>query len=72
MGGEVVNDLGNRVADPIHPVFVEQTALRVRLREPQTFQQDFVVVGRERFLFQKDTGLIGRLDGIPRQHTLVD
>ena len=30
----------------IHPVFVEQTALRVRLREPQTFQQDFVVVGR--------------------------
>ena len=72
MGREVVDDLGNRIADPMHPVFVEQTALRVCLRKPQAFQQDFVVVGRERFFFQKDAGLIGRLNGVPRQHPLVD
>ena len=37
---KVVDKLGNRIADAAHLVFVERTALRVNLCEPQTLQQD--------------------------------
>jgi hypothetical protein len=69
---KVVDELGNRIADAAHLIFVERTALCVSLCEPQTLQQDFVVIGCEWPLLQKDAGLIGRLNGVAGQHALVN
>src|SRR3984957_14161367 len=68
---KVVDKLSDRIADAAHLIFIERTALRVSLCEPQTLQQDFVVIRREWLLLQKDTGLIGRLNGVARQHALI-
>ena len=47
---EIVDDLRHGVADAPHELLVEPIALGVRLREPQPFEQDFIVVRDERFL----------------------
>ena len=48
MIAEVVDDIGDRVANEQHPFRIEQTALRVGRGKLETFKQNLLVIGEQR------------------------
>ena len=54
---EVVDDIGDRVANEQHPFRVEQTALRVGRGKLEPFKQNLLVIREQRLLPQKHCAL---------------
>jgi hypothetical protein len=72
MGAQIVHDLRGCVTDTLQTLIIQQSSLRVRMRELQAPDQHLLVVGNEGPLLQELLCLLGSFHRIACQHSLID
>jgi hypothetical protein len=72
VGLQVVHDFRDGIANAHHAIVIQKSAIGVGLGELQGFHQDFLIIGMKRLFLEELFRLLGGLDRIPREHSLVD